>query len=178
MSLRSTKYHFLQQKYKNDIYNYSFYMLRNRMDADDATQEVLIKTWENIDKFNILAAKTWIIRTTHNLCIDYLRRRKSKSYKEVTIDEEFSDSFKDNDVGNNPVNATHNKMLMEKVKNIIKKLPENLRSVFVLYEIQGMKYREISVSLNIPLNSVKVYLMRARKELQKELIEYELQDVI
>ena len=68
--------------------------------------------------------------------------------------------------------------MMEKVKNIIKKLPDNLKSVFVLYEIQGMKYKEISSSLNMPLNSVKVYLMRARKELQKELKEYELQEVI
>ncbi len=174
MSLRSTKYHFLQQKYKNDIYSYSFYMLRNRMDADDATQEVLIKTWENIDKFNILAAKTWIIRTTHNLCIDYLRKRQRKSFKEISIDGEFEEILSDNKPNNDPMVETHNKIMAEKIKNTIKKLPENLRSVFVLYEIQGMKYREISASLEIPLNSVKVYLLRARKKLQEELENYEL----
>ncbi len=57
-------------------------MLKNRMDADDITQEVLIKIWKNINQFNILAAKTWIMKTTHNLCIDYLRRRKSELSKE------------------------------------------------------------------------------------------------
>ena len=174
MNLRSTKYHFLQQKYKNDVYNYSFYMLRNRMDADDATQEVLIKTWENIDKFNILAAKTWIIKTTHNLCIDYLRKRKRKSNKEISISEEFAEIFSDNEPRNNPMNETHSIMMVEKIKNIIKKLPENLRSVFILYEMQGMKYKEISTSLDMPINSVKVYLLRARKKLQEELKEYEL----
>ena len=153
-------------------------MLRNKMDAEDTTQEVLIKTWKNIDKFNILAAKPWILRTTHNLCIDYLRKRKNRSYKELTLNEEFSESFKDIHSENDPLTETHNKIMMEKVKNIIKKLPDNLKSVFVLYEMQGMKYKEISSSLNIPLNSVKVYLMRARKELQKELKEYELQEVI
>jgi len=148
------------------------------MDAEDITQEVLIKTWKNIDKFNILAAKQWILKTTHNLSIDYLRKRKNRSYKELTLNEEFSESFKDIHSENDPLNEAHNKIMMEKVKNIIKKLPDNLKSVFVLYEIQGMKYKEISSSLNIPLNSVKVYLMRARKELQKELKEYELQEVI
>ena len=153
-------------------------MLRNKMDAEDTTQEVLIKTLKNIGKFNILAAKPWILRTTHNLCIDYLRKRKNRSYKELTLNEEFSESFKDLHSENDPLNEAHNKIMMEKVKNIIKKLPDNLKSVFVLYEIQGMKYKEISSSLNMPLNSVKVYLMRARKELQKELKEYELQEVI
>lgn len=148
------------------------------MDAEDATQEVLIKTWENIDKFNILAAKTWIIRTTHNLCIDNLRKRKSRSYREVTIDEEFAESFENTDSRNDPMKQTHNKILIENIKIKIQKLPDNLKSVFVLYEMNGMKYKEISSSLNIPLNSVKVYLMRARKELQKELKEYELQEVI
>ena len=146
-------------------------MLRNKMDAEDTTQEVLVKTWKNIDKFNILAAKQWILRTTHNLCIDYLRKRKNRSYKELTLNEEFSETFKDLHSENDPLNEAHNKIMMEKVKNIIKKLPDNLKSVFVLYEIQGMKYKEISSSLNMPLNSVKVYLMRARKELQKELKE-------
>lgn len=174
MSLRSTKYHFLQQKYKNDVYNYSFYMLRNRMDADDATQEVLIKTWENIDKFNILAAKTWIIKTTHNLCIDYLRKRQRKSNKEISISEEFAEVFSIDESRDNPMTETHNIMMVEKIKNIIKKLPENLRSVFILYEMQGMKYKEISTSLDMPINSVKVYLLRARKKLQEELKEYEL----
>lgn len=144
------------------------------MDADDATQEVLIKIWENIDKFNILAAKTWIIKTTHNLCVDYLRKRKRHSYKEISISEEFAEIYSDNESSNNPMIEAHNIIMVEKIKIIIKKLPENLRSVFILYEMQGMKYKEISASLDMPINSVKVYLMRARKKLQEELKEYEL----
>lgn len=153
-------------------------MLRNRMDAEDTTQEVLIKTWENINKFNILAAKTWMIRTTHNLCIDKLRKRRNSTYKEITIDEEFADTFEDNNSTNDPMTETHNKIMTENIKRVIKLLPETLRAVFILYEMEGMKYREISSSLNIPINSVKVYLMRARKRLQEELKEYELQEVI
>ena len=77
MKMTDTKYNFLVQKYKNRIFSYSIYLLKNRMDAEDVTQEVLIKILNNIDKFNILAAKTWIMKTTHNTCIDYLRKRSS-----------------------------------------------------------------------------------------------------
>lgn len=178
MSLKSTKYGFLEQKYKNEVYSYSYYMLRNKMDAEDTTQEVMIKTWENIKKFNFLAARTWMIKTTHNLCIDNLRKRKSRSYKEVSIDEDFTEATDNYQSPNDPATEAHNTIMTEKIKNKIKELPENLRAVFVLYEIQGMKYREISASLEIPINSVKVYLMRARRKLQEELKEYELQEVI
>jgi len=53
-----------------------------------------------------------------------------------------------------------------------------LRSVFVLYEIQGFRYQEISRMLDMPLNTVKVYMMRARKKLQEELKNYESQEVL
>ena len=178
MSLKSTKYGFLEQKYKNEVYSYSYYMLKNKMDAEDTTQEVMIKTWENINKFNFLAATSWMIKTTHNLCIDNLRKRKSKSYKEISLDDDYTEIVDNSQSLHDPVTKAHNSIMTEKIKNKIKELPENLRAVFVLYELQGMKYREISLSLDIPLNSVKVYLMRARRKLQEELKEYELQEVI
>lgn len=153
-------------------------MLKNRMDADDVTQEVMIRIWQNIDKFNILAAKTWIIKTTNNLCIDYLRRRTVAVNREFEIDEFFEDTYSKNHNSENPYLITHFKMIASKVKEAIQQLPENLRSVFVLYEIEEMKYKEISKALDLPINSVKVYLLRARKKLQEELKEYEPQEII
>ena len=146
------------------------------MDADDVTQEVMIRIWQNIDKFNMLAAKTWIMKTTYNLCIDFSRKRSVAIGREVEIDKVFEDSFSTNKNTDNPYITTHFKMIASKVKEAIQMLPENLRSVFVLYEIQGFKYNEISKALDIPLNSVKVYLMRARKRLQEQLKEYSAQE--
>jgi len=172
------RYRFLIQQYKNKIYTYSLYMLKNRMDADDVTQEVMIRIWQNIDKFNILAAKTWIIKTTNNLCIDYLRKRSIAVNREFEIDEFFEDTYSKNHNSENPYLITHFKMVASKVKEAIQRLPENLRSVFVLYEIEEMKYEEISKALDLPINSVKVYLLRARKKLQEELKGYEPQEII
>lgn len=149
-------------------------MLKDKMDADDAAQEVLIKLWHNLDKFNILAVKSWIYRTTHNLCIDYIRKRKPV----YQIDEDFAENYQSNETEKDPFLTTHLKMMTSKIKEAIKALPENLRSVFVLYEIEGLKYKEISQTLQVPLNTIKVQLLRARKQLQEELKNYEKHEVI
>jgi len=171
------RYRFLIQQYKNKIYTYSSYMLKNKMDADDVTQEVMIRIWKNLDKFNVLAAKTWIMKTTNNLCIDYLRKRKAAEGRENEIDDVFEDSYSMDHNSNNPYLITHFKMMASKVKEAVQRLPDNLRSVFVLYEIEELKYKEISMALDIPINTVKVYLLRARKKLQEELKEYEPQEI-
>ena len=153
-------------------------MLRNKMDADDVTQEVMIRIWQNVDKFNILAAKTWIMKTTNNLCIDYLRKRSTSIAREQEIDEVFEDTYSENRNSDSPYLTTHFKMMASKVKEAIQKLPDSLRSVFVLYEIEGFKYGEISKMLDMPINTVKVYLLRARKKLQEELKNYKPQEVL
>ena len=153
-------------------------MLKNSMDADDVTQEVLIKIWKNINGFKLTSAKTWIMRTTHNLCIDYLRKRKTSMERIYSIDEEFVENLAGAENESNPHDQTHQNLMVNKIKEKIQLLPENLRSIFVLYELHGLKYREISKALDLPINTVKVYLMRARKKLQEELKYYERQEVI
>ena len=143
------------------------------MDADDITQEVLIRIWKNIGNFKILSAKSWIMKTTHNLCIDFIRKNKNEFEKNPLSIEDVS-NFLESKNEQNPTIILENKLTDERIKQAIKKLKENQKSVFVLYELQQMKYKEISNILNIPINSVKVYLMRARKNLQKELEQFEL----
>ena len=168
--LVSLKYEILIKRYKNNIYNYALYMMKNRMDADDVTQEVFIRIWKNIDNFNMKAAKSWIIKTTHNLCIDYLRRKQKVILRETSIEDKKhmpgAGTLTDTEV------RIRKEFLRNKIKEGINNLPENLKSVFILYELQGFRYKEISETLSMPLNSVKVYLLRARKQMQEELKEY------
>ena len=84
-------------------------MLKNKMDADDVTQEVMIRIWKNMNRFNILAAKTWIIKTTNNLCIDFLRKRAVSMNRENEIDELFEDTFSRDSNNDNPFLTTHYK---------------------------------------------------------------------
>ena len=170
--LESSKFNFLVDQHKNRIFNYALYMLRNRMDAEDITQEVMIRTWQNINKFNFNAARAWIMRTTHNLCIDYLRKNQLSFQREMPIDNENENYLEDKSIEGNPVNVANKKMIGTKIKSAVDNLPEKLKSPFVLYELEGFKYSEISKILDVSLNTVKVNLLRARKHLQKELKVY------
>ena len=169
--LKNLRYKILIKQHKNRIYSYSYLIMRNRMDADDITQEVFIRIWKNIDVFNMNKAKSWIMRTTHNLCLDYLRKQQSAGKKFVEIDEEFENTYYEGNMMNDTEIAYRREVIKSKINEAVDKLPGHLKSVFVFYELEGMKYKEISEVLSIPLNSVKVYLLRARKKLQLELRE-------
>lgn len=146
------------------------------MDAEDAAQEVMISLWENMGKFKIASAGSYIMKITHNKCIDHLRKRKNINNKETGMDEYFIETYEDKRNENNPMTIAHSNIVSERIKNCIHSLPENLKGVFIMYEIHGMKYRDISKTLDIPINSVKVYLFRARKQLQEILKKHELQE--
>jgi len=176
MKLKSAKYNLLINKHKDKIYGYAFLMMKNKMDADDVTQEVFIKIWQNIDKFNLLSAKAWIFRTTYNLCIDYLRKQKSAGKVFEYADENISNLSSNENDSDNRYMKTHLKFMDGKIKNAIDNLPEKYKSVIILYEIQNLKYKEISKVLDMPINSVKVNLLRARKKLREQL-NYEPQEV-
>lgn len=168
----TAKFDYLVKQHKKRIYNYALYMMKNQMDAEDVTQEVLIRTWQNINKFNFYAAKGWMMRTTHNLCIDYLRKQKNKNYSEIQIVEDYHEDIADPDLESNPGKMIDKIINDETIKSAIENLPEKIRSPFVLYELQEFKYKEISKILDIPLNTVRVNILRARKQLQKELKKY------
>ena len=170
--LKELKFKSLVNQHKNRVYNYSFYMLGNRFDADDITQEVLIRTWKNMDKFNYNSAKAWMMTTTHNLCIDYLRKNKKSNRRTKEIDEVIEEKLPDRTGISSPDGIVHEKILDRKLKDSINCLPESVKSPFILYQFEGLKYKEISQVLNIPLNSVRVYILRARKKLQEELKEF------
>lgn len=172
---KSVKYNYLVKQYRNAVYTYSFYMTRNRMDADDITQETLIRLWENIGLFEDRSTKAWIMKTTHNLCLDLLRRRHRAMTKEFHQDhEDGEEEIEIPDAGtDSPETAVHLKLASEAIKKAVQNLSDPLRSVFVLYEIEGFKYREIAEILKLPEGTVKVDLMRARKRLQMELKCYE-----
>ena len=167
--LSSIKFDYLIKQYKNRIFNYAVFMMKNRMDAEDITQEVFLRTWQNINNFNFNAAKSWMMRTTHNLCIDHLRKNKSMNYREIQIEEDYHEDIADLEMESNPEQLADKIISELEIKEAIEKLPERLKSVFVLYELQEFKYKEISQILDIPLNTVKVNILRARKQLQKDL---------
>ncbi len=173
MSIKNIKYRTLIARHGESVYYYAFSFLKNEMDAEDVSQEVWLKVWNNIDNFSWTKAKAWILKTTHNSAIDILRKRK-KDFNEITENE--VELIQDESFESNPGRIAEARSSLTNIEDAISRLPEQLRSVFLLYEIEGFKYREIAEILKIPVNSVKVYLMRARIKLQEmvQLLEEEI----
>jgi RNA polymerase sigma factor (sigma-70 family) len=166
------RFKYLENRYKDRIFNYAMWLVKNRQDAEDITQEVLIKIWEQGLEIRLSAIKAWIMRTTHNLSIDYLRKRTVKYRYEQRGDEDFVYSLPDEERTSDPRTETEEVIINEELENAIDQLPELQKKIIIMYEIQDLKYREISEILDIPINSVKVNIFRARKALQKLLIHY------
>ena len=147
------------------VYQTAFYIIGNEHDAADAAQEALIRIYKKIGSYEEKAQfKTWVQRIVTNICIDSFRRNKPS----VSIEEHNMNLVTDNNVEKDVMIS----YLSGDIQEAIKKLPEHHRAVVVLRYMQDFSYNEIADSLDLPLNTVKSYLFRARRQLQTLLQDY------
>jgi len=167
--IRELEFKILCERHSDEIYRYSRGLLANQADAEDATQEVLLRLWRHLPRLNPFNLRAWLLQTTRCYCLDQIRRRSNSAALlplEDSVLERQPDEF-----AIDPSLAADTSFRLEQARHALLKLPENLRSVFVLYEVNGLRYREIAKTLGIPLNSVKVYLSRARERLSSMIIQ-------
>jgi RNA polymerase sigma-70 factor (ECF subfamily) len=174
--IRELEFKVLCQRHSGEIYRFAHSLLSNRADAEDATQEVLLRLWNHLPKMYIFNLRAWLMRTTRCYCLDQIRRRSNQTAP-VYMDHEILNDQPD-ELAVNPSLATDSNLRLEQAHKVLLGLPENLRSVFVLYEVNGLRYREIADVLGMPINSVKVYLLRAREKISKLVNEEKLCDRI
>ncbi len=155
----------LLREIETHVYRTAFYILGNEQDAMDASQEALIRIYTKIDSYEEKAKfTTWVQRIVTNICIDKFRRKKPT----VSIDEHEMVFSSTTNVEDEVVSFD----LAKDIHEAIEKLPEHHRAVVVLRYVQDFSYSEIADSLDLPLNTVKSYLFRARQQLQSLLQDY------
>ncbi|GIP55353.1 MULTISPECIES: RNA polymerase sigma factor [Paenibacillus] len=156
----------LLREIETHVYRTAYYILNNEQDAMDAAQEALIRIYTKIDSYEEKAQfKTWVQRIVTNICIDKFRRNKPT----VSI-EEHELVFQGKESVEREVMSGY---LAQDIREAIDQLPEHHRMVVVLRYLQDFSYSEIADSLNLPLNTVKSYLFRARQQLQHLLQDYQ-----
>lgn len=154
----------LLRQIETHVYRTAFYFLGNEHDAMDASQEALLKIYTHIGSYREKAQfKTWVQRIVTNVCIDKYRRAKPT----VSIDAHDMVFPTGNQVEEQVMAASTAK----EVREAIDRLPDQHRAVVVLRYLQEFSYKEIADALNLPLNTVKSYLFRARQQLQTLLQE-------
>ncbi len=161
-----------------------FAMIRNMIhqeaDAWDLCQEVFIKAWHALPKFEAKAKfSTWIYRIAHNAVYDWTRKRKIESVGELN-DEIFereridSASFTTPSGGESPDQSMSHGELRMKIQIALGKLSADQREVVILKDVQGLSYKEIAEAMSSTLGTVMSRLFYARQKLQALLKdEYE-----
>ena len=155
------------------VYNTAISIVQNEEDAEDITQDVFIRLYENIDGFREEAQlSTWIYRITINQALDFEKRKKRQKrgglIKKIFFVREEEE----------PVNFNHPGVLLDNKEKAavlfqaIKKLPTNQRVAFTLHKIEGLSYKEVAGIMNISLYAAESLLLRARNGLKKILEQY------
>jgi RNA polymerase sigma-70 factor (ECF subfamily) len=158
-------------KYQDKIYNLCRYILRNELDAQDAAQDVFLKAYKSLNRFNPKASfYTWLYRIAVNTCLDYKRKSRLERFKKGSAIED------------RPSAEPSPERLYESIENVqtiqaaFQKLPENLRFPIILKEIESLSYEEIAQVLHIAVGTVKSRISRARDEMRR-LLRGKIEDI-
>ena len=139
---------------------------------EDIEQEVYIRTWKNIDKYQENGKfKSWISTITANLCRDYMKSAYFRYSQNSVTEEDELVQIKDEkeSIESELIKKQRQKQIME----AIDALKPKFREVIIMYEMQDMSYEEISEKIKCPVGTVRSRLFNARKELSitlKDLI--------
>lgn len=173
-------YDLLVTRHRGRIFAMIRNMIHQEADAWDLSQEVFIKAWRALPKFEAKARfSTWLYRIAHNVVYDWSRKRKIESAGELN-DEIFereridSASFTTPAGGESPADSMSHGELRGKIQAALNKLSPEHREVVLLKDVQGLSYKEIAEAMSSTLGTVMSRLFYARQKLQTLLRdEYE-----
>ena len=158
----------------NDLVNANKQSVKNiiklitKQDNEDLEQEVFVKAWKNVDKYEERGSfKSWICTIAKNVSKDYLKSAGFRTSMNSTSDDVVLGTIKDNkDSPESRVIAGERQV---RIINAIESLKPKLKETIMLCEIYGYTYEEAAKKLKCPLGTIKSRIYNAKKELAVEL---------
>jgi RNA polymerase sigma-70 factor, ECF subfamily len=161
----------LVRRHQHRVFAVAGGILRRREDVEDIAQQVFIKAYFSLKRFDQRAAfSTWLYKITVNECWDLLRKRKARPlvYESDFNDEQSSQfSALERESTGGP-DASERLAMRQRLDNMLDQLEPRDRSMLVLKEVEGFSVEEIADLLGLNANTVKVRLFRARRK----IVEY------
>ncbi|MCP4218872.1 MAG: RNA polymerase sigma factor [bacterium] len=166
----SEAWNMMVEKYSKSVYNLALNFAGNRDDASDITQDIFIKVYNNIEKFqDEKNFNSWLLRLARNHCIDYWRKNKNIRQK-MELDEKIYDVAIHSDM-----HTPEDRIIIDNdavyLREKLQTLSPDLRSLIIMRDIQSMSYQEIAEQLDIPLGTTKSRINRARLKLAKIVLK-------
>ena len=152
----------LVDTYKDLVFTLSLRMLGNREEAEEVAQDVFIKVYNSLPNFKgDSKLSTWIYKIAYNACLDRLKKVKKQR---IHLDMEHADRIDYADLDT----AFHKMVAVERselIAECLSKLSAEDAGVLTLFYLEEKNLLEIEKATNLPVNTVKVRLFRARKRL-------------
>lgn len=164
----------LIDRYQGRLVNYLFRLLRNADDAHDLAQEVLVKVYQVLDRYDPqYKFSTWLFRVAQNAAIDQIRRRRLKVVSLRQEDEEGEGRDWDlPSAERGPYGELRNQERGEAIQEAIESLPWEYRELILLRHFGELPYEEIARIKEMPLGTVKNKLFRGRQMLKEKLQDF------
>jgi RNA polymerase sigma-70 factor (ECF subfamily) len=165
-------------QYHQTIYNLTYRLLDDPSEAPDTTQEVFIKIFRGISKFNSESSlKTWIYRIAVNEASNRRRWFFRHKVKELSIEPAHAESeggapcLRDSlvDDSESPFESVARDQVRAHLEQVLQELPEHYRTAVVLRDIEDLSYEEIAAMTATSLGTVKSRLVRGREALRKRM---------
>ena len=158
-------------KYASLVFNFVAH-IAGRNEATDITQDVFIKAWKHLHRFDSKKAsfKTWLFTIAKNTSIDFLKKKRVLLFSEIENEEnpDFSENIPDNKLL--PDELLQKLQDVDLLNNTLEKLSANYKTVLLLHYQEDMTFEEIGKVLDKPLNTVKSHHRRALLELRKMIL--------
>jgi RNA polymerase sigma-70 factor (ECF subfamily) len=166
----------LVRRYDQSVLRLALHMLGNEQDAQDVHQDAFIKAYRHLGNFRFECSfYTWLYRIVTNLCLDQLRRRKSRREDPSTVIDSSGEemdlmaNLTDSRASANPARELDRKIMGEAIKEALDQLTPRERTVFELKHFQGLKLRTIGEMLSTTEETAKNTLFRATRKLRARL---------
>lgn len=155
--------------YAKRVYNLSYRYTGRREEAEDLTQEIFIRVYQNLNSFRSDAGnfQSWVLRVGRNLIIDHYRQ--SRRFQQSAGSEEMEEMKLEDDKLPNPHRMIEQDEASRFLQDGLQSLPPELKEAIILRDLEGMAYQEIADLLGIPEGTVKSRINRGRIELAKLL---------
>jgi RNA polymerase sigma-70 factor (ECF subfamily) len=156
------------------LYRAAWSILKDRAEAQDAVQDGYLKAFDAIEAFEGRSSlSTWLTRIVVNEALARKRSANRRSrllhQQSIPVIEEYREKLMGGSIAQTPEATLMRRQLGKLVELAIGRLPDTFRPVFVLREIEGLSVADTAEALQIPEETVKTRLFRARGLLQKEL---------
>ncbi len=159
-------------EYQSLVYNLAFRIMGDGGSADDATQEAFISAYRKIGTYRGGSFKSWLLRIVTNACYDELRHRKRRpaaSLDALEVVESGPDAEAQARLvsqAESPEAYVQRQELASALQHCLDNLPDDMRVVTVMADVQGYDYEEIARAMGSALGTVKSRLSRARAKLR------------